>query len=213
MKTNYLIAIVATIITGSIIFALTVEYSFEKEYYDIEIQGMKEEYVVGDKYSFYYTLSGYGNTCGAWTVFYPDKDGIIQHNGAVIDCTGIANNHLSYDSRSDSRIFTSFVPEIEGRYNVTVSLESADNPTYYEFTVLPKQMYFPITENNSTESKVLECYALFHCDSTKQNFEQCINSKKNGFTIKSMCESSNITINDGCINIKFSDGTEMNSCD
>ena len=206
-----MVIIVSVIIAGSIIFALSFEYSFENEYYDLKIQGMKEEYYVGEEYSFYYTLSGYGNTCGSWTVFYPDKDGIIQHNGAVIDCTGIVNRNLSYDSRQDNRQFTSLVPEIEGIYNVTVSLENSSHAVY-EFTVLPKKIDSSISDN-STESKVLECYALFHCDSTKQNFEQCINSYQHGFTVKSMCQFSNVTINGGCVNITFPDGTGMTSCD
>lgn len=212
MKTEYMVIIVSVIIVGSVIFALSFEYSFEKEFYEINIQGMKEEYHIGDKYSFYYTLSGYGNTCNAWTVYYPDKDGSIQHNGAVIDCTGIANNHLSYDSRKDNRIFTSFVPEIEGKYNVTVSLENANNLGYYEFTVLPKKVDSSITVG-SDESKVLECYALFQCDSMKQNFDECINSYQHGFTVKSICQFSNVTVSDGCVDITFSNDSRMISCD
>jgi hypothetical protein len=212
MKTAYMGIIVSVIIVGSVIFALSFEYSFDNAYYDIQIQGMKEEYVVGDEYSFYYTLSGRGNTCGSWIVWYPDKDGVIQHNGAVVDCTSDKNRNLSYDSRSDSRMFTSHVPEIEGKYNVTVSLENA-KPVVYEFTVLPKKTNSSITEDNFTESKVLECYALFHCDHTKQNFEECINSYQHGFTVKSMCQFSNVTVNGGCVHITFPDGTGMISCD
>lgn len=212
MKTHLLVIIVSVIIISSIIFALSFEYSFENEYYEIKIQGMKEKYVVGDEYSFYYTLSGYGNTCGAWIASYPDKYGVIQHRGAVVDCTAIINRNLSYDSRADNRMFTSFVPEIEGKYNVTVSLENT-KPKIYGFTVLPKKADYPITEDNYTESKVLECYSLFHCNSTKQNFEECINSYQHGFTVKSMCQFSNVTVEGGCVNIKFADGTGMISCD
>jgi hypothetical protein len=137
MKTRYLIAIVATIIAGSVIFALSFEYSFEKEHYELKIQGMKDEYSVGDEYSFYYTLSGYGNTCGSWIVMYPNSNGDILHRGEVIDCTGKQNNPITYDSRTDSRQFSLAVPQIEGKYNVTVRVESAD-PAVYEFTVISK---------------------------------------------------------------------------
>ncbi|MBS3925602.1 MAG: hypothetical protein KGZ34_02760 [Nitrosarchaeum sp.] len=137
MKTSYIIIILGIIISGSVIFALTFEYSFDKEYYNIEIHGMKDFYYVGDEYSFYYTLSGRGNTCGSWLVSYPDKNGVIQHNGAVVDCTSDDNRNLSYDSRNDGRNFTSLVPEIAGTYNVTVSLENGASIVYV-FTVLPK---------------------------------------------------------------------------
>lgn len=104
-------------------------------HYDLEIHGMNDTYFVGDTYTFYYTLSGFGNTCGSWIAMYPNHDGDILHRGEVIDCTDKQNNPISYDSRKDSREFSLAVPQIEGRYNVTVRVESADQAVY-EFTVI-----------------------------------------------------------------------------
>lgn len=140
MKTNFLIIIVGIIIVGSVIFALTFEYSFEKEYYDIEIHGMKDTYFIGETYSFYYTLSGFGTTCGSWLVTFPNQDGDILHRGETIDCTAKINSQISYDSRKDSRIFSLAVPQNKGTYNVTVSIESVDEPVIHEFTVISKNL-------------------------------------------------------------------------
>lgn len=69
------------------------------------------------------------------------------------------------------------------------------------------------TDVKSTESKILQCYALFNCDIANQNFKECIGSKKDGNTIDNICSNSDITINDGCVDVKFPDGTGMTSCD
>jgi len=68
-------------------------------------------------------------------------------------------------------------------------------------------------QNSELNSKTLECYALFDCNSVNQNFEECINSYQYGFTVKSMCQFSNVTVNDGCVDITFSDDSRMASCD
>ena len=109
--------------------------SYTPVHYDLEIQGMNDTYFVGDTYTFYYTLSEFGNTCGSWIVMYPNSNGEILHRGEVIDCTGKQNNHISYDSRKDSRQFSLAVPQIEGKYNATVRVEPADLAVY-EFTVI-----------------------------------------------------------------------------
>lgn len=99
---------------------------------------MKDTYHTGEEYSFYYTLTGYGNTCGAWIVEYPDKNGIIQRRGEVIDCIRPTNKELSYDSVT----FHSKAPTITGKYNVTVSLENVGSKVY-EFSVIPKESTIP----------------------------------------------------------------------
>ena len=119
--------------------------------YTLEIQGMKEMYYAGEEYSFYYTLSGYGNTCHSWTVFYPDENSEVKIAGEAIDCTEPTNKELSYDSRKDSRKFASQVPKLEGTYNVTVSLENIE-PAVFEFSVIPK----PQPEITSRYEKYLD---------------------------------------------------------
>ena len=112
--------------------------SFDASHYEVKIHGMKDTYQIGETYSFYYTISGYGNTCGGWYVSFPDKNGVIQTRGSVIDCTKIVNKDLNYDSSKDNRKFSSLVPQTSGKYNVTVYLENAQ-PVVYEFDVLPNK--------------------------------------------------------------------------
>ncbi len=131
MKTRtQIILFLIIILVGSV----SVFYATKVVHYTLEIQGMKEEYFVGEEYSFYYTLVGYGNTCHSWTVFYPDQNGEIKKAGEAVDCTRHTNKELDYDSRNESRMFSSKVPQIEGKYNVTVSLENI-KPVTFEFVV------------------------------------------------------------------------------
>ena len=133
MKTSTQIILLLIIISAGSISAL---YATQLPYYSLEIHGMKDTYFVGEEYSFYYTLSGYGNTCKSWIVSYPDHNGETKRAGEAIDCHRLTNKELDYDSRQDSRLFTSQVPRIEGKYNVTVSLENLE-PVTHEFRVTP----------------------------------------------------------------------------
>ncbi len=126
------------IILLSIIFivgSVSILYAVQIPHYSLEIKGMKDTYHIGEQYSFYYTLSGFGHTCHSWIVSYPDQNGEFNQAGEAIDCSRPTNKELSYDSRKDSRIFSSKIPEIEGKYNVTVSLEDLE-PVIYEFRVI-----------------------------------------------------------------------------
>jgi len=67
-------------------------------------------------------------------VSYPDQNGEIQQDGEDVDCSRHTNKELSYDSRKELRKFSSLVPKIEGKYNVTVSLENI-KPVILEFSV------------------------------------------------------------------------------
>jgi len=136
MKTRIqIIFFLVVIFVGSILILYLVPIP---THYSLEIQGMKDTYFVGEQYSFYYTLSGFGNTCGSWLVMFPDSNGYVKHRGEVIDCTSSKNQEISYDSRSDSRLFTSVVPYVEGTYNVTVSVEKVKETAVHQFTVSSK---------------------------------------------------------------------------
>lgn len=136
MKTKFLIVIATIIPIIGVVMGLFF-LSYTPIHYDLEIKGMNDTYFVGDTYTFYYTLSGFGNTCGSWIAMYPNHNGDVLHRGEVINCSDKQNNHISYDSRKDSRVFSLAVPQIEGKYNVTVRVEPAD-PVVYEFTVISK---------------------------------------------------------------------------
>ena len=132
MKTRFLIIIISI---GIAVGSVSILYAVQIPHYSLEIQGMKDVYNVGEEYSFYYTLSGFGHTCRSWIVSYPDHNGEIKKAGEALDCTRSTNKELSYDSRKDSRMFTSQVPKIEGKYNVTVSLENLGS-VIHEFRVV-----------------------------------------------------------------------------
>lgn len=133
MNIKIILLITVSVLGVSIFFYVNPPFS----YYDLEIHGMKDVYHVGEEYSFYYTLTGYGNTCHSWIVAYPDESGTIQHKGEAIDCLRPTNKELDYDSRTDLRQFNSKMPMIEGKYNVTVSLENLES-VVHEVTVLSK---------------------------------------------------------------------------
>ena len=133
MKSSYLIILFLAI--GIVVITSTL-YATKLPYYSLEIHGMKNTYSIGEEYSFYYTLSGHGNTCGTWLVWYPDQNGEIVTQGEAIDCYRPTNQELSYDSRKDMRLFSSLVPKIPGIYNVTVSVDRVKEPAVFEFEIL-----------------------------------------------------------------------------
>jgi len=312
MKTSHIIIILGIIITGSVIFAIFFEPSFEKEYYEINVIGLKDTYLVGEPYSFSYTISGYGYSCGDREVTYPDENGNTIRNAVDVDCNtgqpkidfvidsknesemssisiknpGIYNigityyrsppTHIeptqyftafhvvekicndsdpkdraqcfveSYKSCQSSYMTQQFTTENGGIVNLKAVVESwhdctlrvytenslgehtlfngirsiCENITVDEnslnFENCNNADYPPIMftlQNSELDSKTLECYALFHCNDKNQNFEECINSYQHGFTVKSMCQFSNVTVNDGCVDIIISNDSRVLSCD
>jgi len=81
MKTRFLIIIVGIIIASSIIFVITFEFP-SLEYYNLEITGLKNTYLVDEPYSFSYTISGYGYSCGS--------NRVAWGYGAILDSGNIA---------------------------------------------------------------------------------------------------------------------------
>lgn len=132
--------IIIILITIGIVgtMSLLYGYTLQPPHYTLEIHDMRDAYHIGEKFSFYYTLSGFGNTCHSWTVTYPDQNAEIKHVGEAIDCTQPTNKDFFYDSRKDSRKFNLPIPEIAGKYNVTVSLENIE-PVIFEFSVMPDE--------------------------------------------------------------------------
>lgn len=129
MKTKSLIILFLII---GIIGTVSILYAIQLPHYSLEIQGMKDTYFVGEEYSFYYTLSGYGHTCGTWLVWYPDQKGNVIPKGEVLDCSRPTNKEFSFNSEK----FTSIMPDTAGIYNVTVSVSKIKEPTVFEFTVI-----------------------------------------------------------------------------
>jgi len=105
MKTSHIIIVLGIIISSSVIFAMLFESPFEKERYDIKISGLKEAYLVGEPYSFSYTIFGYGYACANREVTYPDENGNTVRNGVDVDCNaGAPKINFVIDSKDKSNM-------------------------------------------------------------------------------------------------------------
>lgn len=136
MKTINLLILIALIIIP-VTFGIMYVIPNPIPHSTLEIHGMKDSYTVGETYSFYYTLEGFGRTCHSVTVSYPDHDGKIMGWGADRDCNvEIQNKEFFYDSREHEFHHNSLVPQIPGIYKVSVHVENTQ-PAIFEFRVLP----------------------------------------------------------------------------
>lgn len=140
MKTiNSLILIIAIIIPIS--FGILYTFPNQILHATLEIHGMKYSYIVGEKYSFYYTLEGFGRICHSVMVSYPNYDGQIIGWGRDSDCnTEIQNKEFFYDSREHGFHHNSLVPQIPGIYKVSVHIENIQ-PVIFEFRVFPDAIF------------------------------------------------------------------------
>lgn len=94
-------------------------------------------------------------------------------------------------------------------------LEQGEFKEIQTFEILEDEISVPIgleNENVESERKILECYGIFNCNVSSQYFESCIGAKKNGVTIEQLCLDSDITIDNGCATIVFTNSTKIVSC-
>lgn len=95
-----------------------------QEHYDIEIIGLKDKYEIGEKYSFYFIISGYGYSCANYDAKYPDENGNILTMGAEVLCA--AEQHMTeFEINNLERKGTigNIGIEKSGTYSVTVTFE------------------------------------------------------------------------------------------
>lgn len=124
MKTSLLIVIVGILITISIIFALTFEFPSQKEHYEIKITGMKDVYLVGERYDFSYILSGYGNSCSSKKVTFPDQNGDTIQIISSSSC--IANTPMkefTFDIQKNGTTYGHVGVKNPGIYGIGVEFE------------------------------------------------------------------------------------------
>ncbi|MBM2820062.1 MAG: hypothetical protein HW410_1744 [Nitrosarchaeum sp.] len=124
MKTIFIVTILSIIITGSIIFAIIIQSNsyFPKEHYEIKITGMKDVYLIGERYDFSYILSGYGHSCGSEKITFPDQNGYTVEIISSLDCiAGISMKE--------------FVSDIQKEYGTTYGHVRVKNPGYYGIVV------------------------------------------------------------------------------
>lgn len=105
-----------------------------EEHYEIEILGLKDEYTVGEEYSFYFVILGYGYSCANHQVSYPDENGNIMSMGAEVLCApGQSMHELKNNSLDGKRIFGNTGIKKSGTYTVTVTFEKPNK--YYPTTI------------------------------------------------------------------------------
>lgn len=114
-----------------------------QEHYEIEITGLKDVYLVGEKYDFSYIISGYGHPCGSKAVTFPDSNGAPITSASSASC--IANLQMGI-----------FVFDIQKEQGTTYGHIGIKNPGTYTVTVTfdKPSKYFPTTV--SKEFRVVE---------------------------------------------------------
>lgn len=203
METRYLVIILGFVI-GVSVFVGTIlmlpnsgsgvyfEDPFRDEHYEIEIAGMKDVYLVGQRYDFSYIISGYGNTCGGTKVLFPDKNGDTKGIAYHVDCVaGTPKRDFVWDVQKEQGKTFGHVSIIKpGRYTVGVEFERSDNfePTQsgHTFHVVEK-----ICDQINPESKALCLEDAFNsCTSSYAEFANPT-VEGDGIIITSIVESWN----------------------
>ena len=172
MKTSFWVIILVTLIASSVIVAFTFEFPFEKEHYDIEITGLKDVYLVGEPYSFSYTISGYGYACASQEITYPDENGNTLRTVIDADCrSGAPKTNFIIYSENNANIKPIEIQN-PGRYNVGVLFEKSP-PSHIEPTQSGKE--FHVVEkicNDSKPKNKAQCFedAYYSCTSAYGEF-------------------------------------------
>jgi len=118
--------------TGNLLYVYDEKSS--REYYEIEITGLKDVYLVGEQYDFSYIISGYGNSCGSKTVTFLDSNGYTIGSASSASC--IANLPMGI-----------FVFDIQKEQGITYGHIELKNTGIYIVTVTfdRPSKYFPTT--------------------------------------------------------------------
>ena len=110
-----------------------------EEHYEIEILGLEDEYMIGEKYSFYFVISGYGHSCANHQASYPDENGNIMHMGAEVLCAPEKSMHkFKINSFEQRGTFGNIGIKNPGTYTVTVTFEK---PSKYYPTTISKEFH------------------------------------------------------------------------
>ncbi len=121
-------------------------YSIEEKYrerYAIEIIGLKDEYVLGEEYSFYFVISGYGHECAGINLSYPDKNGKLQGWGQEPLCdSNLIMHDFEINVTHRQELFGNIAIKNPGTYIVTVIF---DQPNKYYPTIVTQE--FRVVEN------------------------------------------------------------------
>ncbi|MCV0392790.1 MAG: DUF4362 domain-containing protein [Nitrosopumilus sp.] len=114
----------------------------EREYYEIEITGLKDIYLMGEQYDFSYIISGYGYPCGSKKVSFPDEHGEITKIISSSSCiAGVPMEEFVFDIKKElGTTFGHITLQNPGTYTVTVTF---DRPSQYFPTTVSKEFRVP----------------------------------------------------------------------
>jgi hypothetical protein len=132
-------------------FALGEEISHSmasnEEHYKIEIMGLKDEYTVGEEYSFSFVISGYGHSCANYQASYPDENGNIIHVGAEVLCAPEKSMHeFKFNPLDGKEPLGNTGIKKPGTYTISVTFEKPNK--YYPTTISKEfRVVESITEN------------------------------------------------------------------
>lgn len=110
------------------------DYYQDQEHYEIEILGLKEQYRIGEEYSFYFVISGYGYACASYEVAYPDENGRIAKTRVDVSCNTeqhMGKFEINYLERKGTLGNTGI--QKPGTYTITVTFEKPNK--YFPTTV------------------------------------------------------------------------------
>lgn len=126
-----------------------------KEHYEIEIKGLKDEYVIGEPYSFYFVISGYGYECGGIKVAYPDSDGKLQGGVQMPLCDAkLVMHNFEISSVDRQKNSESIAINKSGTYTVTVTFERPDK--YFPTTISKEFRVVEYIDENSDNVSTLK---------------------------------------------------------
>ncbi|WP_246282159.1 hypothetical protein [Nitrosopumilus ureiphilus] len=110
-----------------------------RERYTVEIVGLKDEYKLGEEYSFSFVISGYGHECAGINVSYPGEDGKLQGWGQEPLCDPYLIMHdFEINSTDRHKLFGNITIKNPGTYTVTVIFEQ---PNKYFPTTASKEFH------------------------------------------------------------------------
>ena len=116
---------------GIVMFASSTEE--KKEFYELSVQGLQDEYQIIDKVEFSVVLSGYGGVCGTFEVdIEKDEEKLAQLANSIFDCTGPTLEQFSLNLSENNRV-KDFIPRDSGTYLLKIQFAPTfgDTPTVY----------------------------------------------------------------------------------
>lgn len=133
MKTILLVIILSIIIAGSVIFAISIQSNsyFSKEHYEIKITGIKDVYLVGERYDFSYILYGFGDPCGGIHITFPINKTNSAGTGWIPSCLKTIPTDFVLDMKKTyGTTYGHIALQEAGNYTVKVTFEKgSDGPT------------------------------------------------------------------------------------